>query len=401
MQVHTFIVDSAVEAVEQVRAKLGPDAVVLSVRRLPADGLSKLWRKPRIEVLAAAPPASPEAMAPIAESGLVSSAAAVVPVAAPVQAVPADPLAELRRELSEIRAEVFRGRVQTAAQAQDLPPAAAPTAIPDRMEPAPLTIGSFVTKGVAYPGTWNVGPILEATGLMPVHALRIVEQLCQDHGEEPPKSLGEELLLAAKALQGEWLLPPTPPSGPLEVHVFIGPPGSGKTTALCKWLAQAVLVEGRKAEVWRLDGMTSNTAESLSVYGEILGVPVERFVPERPPEDGLLFIDLPGVAAGDVAGLEDLRGRLSNFGPVQVHLVLNAAYESALVLAQARAYAGLGVTDVVASHLDEEPRWGKLWNWILGTNFPVGWLGVGQNIPGQFHRADPNRILARQFSRES
>lgn len=45
MQIHTFIVDSAAEAVGQVRAKLGPDAVVLNVRRLPVDGFSKLWKK--------------------------------------------------------------------------------------------------------------------------------------------------------------------------------------------------------------------------------------------------------------------------------------------------------------------------------------------------------------------
>jgi flagellar biosynthesis protein FlhF len=411
MQVHTFIVDSALEAVEQVRAKLGPDAVVLSVRRLPADGLSKLWKKPRIEVLAAAPapgatPATPvpsgAGFGPVsgvpAESGLVSSAAEVVP--APV-AAPADPLMELRRELSEIRAEVFRSRIQAAAPS-------APVASPPAPKPAPapedsprLTIESFVSKGAAYPGNWTVGPILEATGLMPVHALRIVEQLCQDHGEIPPKALGEELLFAAKALQGEWILAPAPPGGALEVHVFIGPPGTGKTTALCKWLAQAVLLEGRTATVWRLDGLTSNTAESLSVYGEILGVPVERFLPDTRPSEGLLFIDLPGVAGGDAVGLADLKGRLAGFGPAQVHLVLNAAYESPLVLSQARAFASLGVTDIIATHLDEEPRWGKLWNWILGTNFPVGWLGVGQNIPGQFHPADPQRILTRQFSRES
>jgi flagellar biosynthesis protein FlhF len=79
MQVHTFIVDSALEAVEQVRAKLGPDAVVLSVRRLPADGLSKLWKKPRIEVLAAAPAPEVAAPPPQAAPAAVPSASSAVP----------------------------------------------------------------------------------------------------------------------------------------------------------------------------------------------------------------------------------------------------------------------------------------------------------------------------------
>jgi flagellar biosynthesis GTPase FlhF len=48
MLVHTFIVESATEAVGLIRNKLGPDAVVLNVRKLPAEGVSKLWRKPKL-----------------------------------------------------------------------------------------------------------------------------------------------------------------------------------------------------------------------------------------------------------------------------------------------------------------------------------------------------------------
>jgi flagellar biosynthesis GTPase FlhF len=131
-------------------------------------------------------------------------------------------------------------------------------------------------------------------------------------------------------------------------------------------------------------------------------VPVERFMPESgavPP--GLLFIDLPGISAGDAAALVDLRARIAGFGPAQVHLVLNAAYESAVLLAQVRAFGNMGVMDLVATHLDEEPRWGKLWNWVIGTNCPLGWLSVGQNIPGEFRRADPGSVLSRQFARKT
>ena len=38
MHIHTFIADSATEAVEQIREKLGPEAVVLNVRRIPIEG---------------------------------------------------------------------------------------------------------------------------------------------------------------------------------------------------------------------------------------------------------------------------------------------------------------------------------------------------------------------------
>ena len=79
--------------------------------------------------------------------------------------------------------------------------------------------------------------------------------------------------------------------------------------------------------------------------------------------------------------------------------MLNAAYESALLMAQIRGFAPLQPDDWMATHLDEEPRWGKLWNGIMGTNCPLSWMGIGQNIPGMFHRADPVRVLNRQFNR--
>ena len=66
-------------------------------------------------------------------------------------------------------------------------------------------------------------------------------------------------------------------TAPARPHVFIGPPGSGKTTALCKWLTLAALLEERAARVWRLDGATANTADFLAIHCEMLGVPLERF----------------------------------------------------------------------------------------------------------------------------
>src|SRR5271170_101320 len=81
-----FIAATAEEAVAQIRARLGPDAVVLNVRPIKAPGLARLWQKPMIEVVAYRPePAAPP-----------------VPAAAPVN----EALAEFRQELEEIRQQV-------------------------------------------------------------------------------------------------------------------------------------------------------------------------------------------------------------------------------------------------------------------------------------------------------
>ena len=388
MLVHTFLVDSAAEAVGLIRGKLGPDAVVLSVRKVQAEGVSKLWRKPRLEVLATVPPTTAGPTLPAASPVPDAGQAAVDPN----QALPTvDPLLELRREMSEIRAEVLRVRDSGSA-----PTSLAP-APPEEIAPLEL----FTPKMVAYPGEWQVGPILEATGVLPRHALRLMERLCAEHGEVGPEALSEQLDLAAKVLKGEWLVSNQKPDrGGPEVHVLVGPPGSGKTTALCKWLAQLVLVEGRSVAVFRLDGVTANTGEFLSVHAEVLGVPVQRsLVPEWRSSAELVLIDLPGVSHLDRPAMQALRSQIQSLRPEQVHLVLNAAYDAALLMAQARAYAWMEPTDWWATHLDEEARWGKLWNGIMGTNCPLSWMSVGQNIPGLFQKADPDRLLAQQLRR--
>ena len=55
MQLHTFAADSAADAIAQIREQLGPEAVILSVKKLPAPGLGRLWQRPRIELLACVP----------------------------------------------------------------------------------------------------------------------------------------------------------------------------------------------------------------------------------------------------------------------------------------------------------------------------------------------------------
>jgi flagellar biosynthesis GTPase FlhF len=315
MKVEQFIAESAADAVEQIRGQLGPEAVVVNVRQLPA----RFWQKPRIEVLAYAPE----------------------------------------------------------------PPAPQQEDTPAEIEP-PQTDGH-----------WDIGAVLENIGLLPVYAARIVENLEATHGDGATWSLTEELALTRAMLTRLWK--PADRNADSKLHAFVGPPGVGKTTALCKWLTNSVLLGGCSARVWRLDGRTANTAESLSVHGEILGVPVERSWTGGVIEGEIAFVDLPGVAWTDATAVQELAEQVKQFPAAQVHLVLNAAYEPPQWLAQARAFAVLPIADLIATHLDEETRWGKLWNLVLGTDYPIRYLAAGQNIPGDFAEASAEHLLARHF----
>ena len=349
MQVHTFIAESANEAVERIRTELGPAAVVLSVRKLPRSGLERFTKQQQIEVLAGIEEAVPAKKAAPATS--------------------ADPLSELREEIRELRKQVL-SRNEAPAQS----PLPEPQKNTDRKP-----------TGIAH--------ILNQTGLLPA----FTEQTLQELPGTESLTIGEQIAGASEVLRGRWR--DAAIDSAAAVHVFIGVPGCGKSTVLCKMLAQTSLVEGQPATVYQLDSHVANPSPQPAVYSEIVGAQFERVLPlnfERREET--VFVDLPGVALRNEAGLAKLRQLISEFGVPEIHLVLNAAYEATHLLEQVRFFSSLGITDLIVTHLDEESRWGKLWNLILGTNYSVRALCDGQNVPGDFHPASPDLILARQFA---
>jgi len=214
-------------------------------------------------------------------------------------------------------------------------------------------------------------------------------------GATAPRDLREEMALAqevlvdhAHQLSRRHEKPGNPP------RLFVGTPGTGKTTCLCKWLTQEVFLANRPAQVWRLDGVAPNTAEFLSVHGEILSVPVERVWAGGPADDATVrFVDLPGVSASDPAAQAALKAQVGQFHGAECFLVLNAAYDLSLLLAHTRAFVGLPLSGLIFTHMDEEIHVGKIWNVMLGSQLPVAWISGGQNIPGQFTRALPEALF--------
>jgi len=155
----------------------------------------------------------------------------------------------------------------------------------------------------------------------------------------------------------------------------------------------------RRSRLWRLDGATANTAEFLSVHGEALDAEVERCWTSdgRELAEDIGFIDLPGVDWRNPTAIRELSGHLVRLGSPHIHLVLNGAYDIHALLAQARAFSALPLEDLIVSHLDEEPHWGKLWNLTLGAALPIRHLSAGQNIPGDFWEPAPTTSLPASF----
>lgn len=178
---------------------------------------------------------------------------------------------------------------------------------------------------------------------------------------------------------------------------FIGTPGVGKTTALCKRLAADVFLRRKRAHVLKLDIDKANPSDGLAVFCEALGVPMLRQGEPIDMEEGeTLYVDLPGVSMGNAGEVEELAGLLGLEEVTRV-LVLNAAYDAGLMK---QAYAlgeSLQATHVGFTHLDELPRWGKLWEFILAQDLQPLFLSFGQNIAGNYTEEVFDAVLEKTF----
>ena len=179
-----FIAASAEEAVSQIRAKLGPEAIVLNVRPLPANGLARLWQKPMIEVLAYLPETKPSQAPPISEA-----------------------LLEFQEQLNEIKQQVKNQSPRSGRKITDLDDDSFP--VEDSSSNAEPTKDG-----------WRVGSILQRTGLLPLHTQSILDRLRSEHGETPPGNLDHELDLTRNLLRKLWRKPK--PIAARSLHVLVG-----------------------------------------------------------------------------------------------------------------------------------------------------------------------------------
>jgi flagellar biosynthesis protein FlhF len=171
---------------------------------------------------------------------------------------------------------------------------------------------------------------------------------------------------------------------PLRRAAFLGTAGSGRTTALCKWLGLEVFRRARAGHVVTVEFDRPNPPGALPVYCEALGVPLARFPASTEPavSNGFVYLDLPGLSLTDPRANQPLADFLDRENITERVLVLNAAYDHACLRAAYTAARGLGATHVVFTHLDEVTQWGRLWDYLLDGVLEPLFLGTGPTLTG-------------------
>lgn len=327
-----FTASSAMEAAQLLRAQLGGEASVLSVRHVERSGLLGLFSSPRLEVIA-------RVGGNLEENGLRTEAGG-----------------------SNLPSSVLR-----------LPPSRS-----------------------AAPGGRALEELLVRSGFSPA----VIDRLRASPGwaalrEEP---LHRALVRTGRQLTGLATFG-RPDPAPLTRSAFIGAPGVGRTTALCKWIATEVFRRARIGHVVAAEFDRPNPAGPLPVFCEALGVPLALFpASTRPATPGAFVgVDLPGMSVRRPAENVALRGFLDREEITERILVLNAAYDTTSLGAARNAGRDLGATHVVFTHLDEVTQWGRLWDHLIESDLTPLFLSTGPSLTGEMEPDAVDAVSRRTF----
>jgi flagellar biosynthesis protein FlhF len=437
MKIKTYQALTMQEALKQIKAELGPDAVILSTKKVRAtSGTLALLGKHLVEVMAAIDPAS---IAPSAPSNQPAFQAALQyelhgkPAAEPERPAP-PPAAGSRsaEEWEQLRAEMgqLREQLQSLLRNQQ-EPVSEPPAPQRKSEPVERRsrILDLVSNGATTAPATQDAPIrpirvegratdaapkpidpttinessahrnLVSHGVLPEFATRLLTAVRAQADRIDLRSeaairhalhqaISQELSAGGPLLSlGEWK----------KTVIVVGPTGVGKTTTIAKLAAHYRVKEKRNVSLITLDTYRMAAVEQLRSYAKLLDIPLEVALTKsealtyirRHSKAELILIDTAGRSPRDEAGMEELRQLMTLDHPLETHLVLSATTRDQDLHDSLARYAGLPVHRLLFTKLDETTSYGGIFNAVQRAKTPLSYLGVGQNVPEDLMVARP------------
>lgn len=392
MKIKRFLAKNMREAIRLVREEQGPDAVILSNRRIDGGvevvaavdydaALMQQAQRPQAPVAEAAAPVAPPPRAErkTATPQQVAASAPRQPAAA--QALPAPPapeLMQLRREL---------GGMKKLLEQQ---------------------FASLMWKDLREHQPERMAALRAMADLAidPQLAREILDELPAHADSERARFLPLGLLSRR--------IPVMKKDPILEGGTFalVGPTGVGKTTTIAKLAARYAARHGvRDIALVTTDHYRIGAQEQLFTYGRLLGVPVHtadsgealRRVLFQLSDRKLVLVDTAGLSPRDSQLAAQFAELHTSRTPMRVLLTLSATQQAGDLQDIVRRFAPAKPQGCVLTKIDEATRIGGALSTLIRNKLPVAYVTDGQRVPEDLHPARVDQLVLRamQLARQN
>ena len=384
MKMKRYLAPDMRQAIRKVREDQGPDAVILSNRRVNGG----------VEIIAAVD--YDQALVNRA-LGLGESGAPAVEDAAPSRTAP---VSGRNRESRSAPKDDWNA---ASLYAREEDGAVSPI---EKIEGEIKALRNILEAPLLQFGWGEMRRVqpLKANLLKRLMALGLAPELCRQIAEQAMSggNAGDGWAEALKLLAGRVPVADDDILSEGGVVALVGPTGVGKTTTVAKLAARFALRHGRRhVALVTTDSYRIGAHEQLRTYGRILGIPVQtagdrdelQAVLNHASDRKLVLIDTAGVSQRDL----NLMERLStlNLGDQRIrnYLVLSATGQRMLQREVIGAFRKAGLHNCIITKTDEAGSLGGVLSVLVEHQLPAAYVGDGQQVPDDLHPARAEKLV--------
>lgn len=399
MKIKTYEAPTEQEAITKVKDELGSTAIILTIKKITPKGIFRFFRRPKVEVTAAADDGIAKKIAGVVDSPpaqLTDKTAQEAPPAKKYTPSSDTLVKDMKISEQEVKIKTLEQMLQANEDMLK--------SLTQHMEKEEREYKPPRQEAFENPTLQVFHDTLVKNGVTSEIAMALLKDLdTYFDDEETNVSMLVKLVynrIVRKLGEPE---PLKIQDGVLKRVVFVGPTGVGKTTTIAKLASSLILQNNKRVGLVTADTYRIAAVEQLKTYGEILGIDVEvAYNPEdlwsciqkiRPFND-VVFIDTAGRAHRNKESMNDLRELLAVALDAEIFLVLSCTTKYEDMKAIADIYSEICDYKIILTKIDETANLGVALNLCWETGKKLAYLTNGQNVPDDIKIAEP-AIIAR------
>lgn len=412
------------EAILLAKEDLGPNAIVMNVKKIKPGGIMRLFKKTRVELTAA--------IDDDMEEQAVTEETKPAPEIKEKQTIDlrqerqaehesdehflfGKAFGENRDEYSEEAQNAIEEKINSIAKLLEQQMQSQKAAEPSIKETADHAIetGEAVKHEETEPeksGSKNkvvdlIIKQLTDSEVSPVHAQEIIDELTLKDNKQPIDNILANIYQKIVLKLGE-IKPLSAGTKKPKIVFFVGNTGVGKTTTMAKLASMCTLDMKLKCAMFSIDTYRIAAIEQLKTYANILSAPMEVvYTPEEMVQSvekfknyDLILVDTAGRSHKSEEQKEDLKQIIESVKDydTEVFLVVSATVKYSDLLSIANTYGELFDYNLIFTKLDETNGLGCILNLKLDTGKSLSYVTWGQNVPDDIGAVDP-QIIAKKL----
>jgi flagellar biosynthesis protein FlhF len=391
MRIKTFYTNTMAEALQEIKASLGPDALLLSTKEIARR--SGVWGKSSgFEVVAASDCGDDVDVFTQSRAADLENARSNAPGQNPSEGYQQDAYSETYSPVTLAKNASRPSIRNTGARSYEMD---ASPEIPEEMA---------TEKGAPFKGRVSLGLYrdLIQSGVDEPLAHMLLSNALDSLSAGQRRSRAAMIRSLCQAALDRISLPSNQNGMPEKrVVVFVGPTGAGKTTSLAKLAAHLALQNKKRVVLMTLDGCRIGAVEQLRCYAGLMGVPF-RFVDdvsdlpqaiEENSQRDYILVDTAGRGPRDLAGMQRMADYLQRSEQIERHLVLSASTKPSDMRRIMDRFEICRPDHLLFTKLDETSSPGPILNELVRTRKCFSYYTDGQRVPDDLHAAPRERFM--------